>query len=323
MASINQYFPESPDDLGELSPGWSINSFATPHVIGESAGGTGSVNTQYSAREDSLFVISDNAQTSYSDGFYTKYYNGIVKSVSQAGNNISISQATQLDKYDADYNIPQLTNGGIAPVVDIASILVGDSGLNPYGLNVDGNAAPFPGHATSLCGHSNFYDAEHNRVIGESKTTTYNYYNPATGKDETINVEYLRNAIWADDYVQASNLYIYANGVTGDSFSPINSEANVEHIAYKFVFEEELDIDGIPTGNLIGHTWGFSGNPIYAGSDYGFQCNIVMSPSTSELIAGFDCPGSRNIMRAESFGWKNHLWAETATESALSMPSSK
>lgn len=285
MASISQSFEDS-GDVGDLQPGWSINLAATPHIIGEAAGGTGSVNSQVSARDDSLFVINDNVSTSYSSGFYDgNRIDGVVKSVSQTGNNVSISHSTQLDKYDADYNIPALTAGGIEPALDIASHLIGQSGI------LETYYHKLPGWGTSLCGHSNSFDADSNRVFGESKQTSYVYYNPSTGKYETINVEYLRNAVWADNYTHGDPFYIYphvyADGLIGDSFSPIYEEANVEHLAYTFMLKEQLDEFGDPTGNFVTHSWGFDGNPMDNDFDYGFGCSIVIAPDSSVTV-GFD-----------------------------------
>lgn len=286
--AINQSF-ENSGDVGDLQPGWSINIAATPHVIGELSSGGGSVNSQVAAREDSLFVINDNASTSYipsSDLYYPTTLTGTVKSVSQTGNNVSISHSTQLDIYDVDKNIPSLTAGGFEPALDIAQHLTGQAGILPYG------GTKLPGWGTSLCGHSAAFDADSNRVFGESRQTSYTYYNPSTAKYVTETVEYLKNNIWADNFTHGdpgySYPFIYADGVTGDSFSPIYEEANTEHLAYRFILEEEYDSFGFPTGNILGHSFGFSGNPIDNDFDYGFDCSIVVSPMTGELIVGFD-----------------------------------
>ena len=108
--------------IGELIPGWSVQEFATPVIIGNTAGGTGNVSMNAKALDDSLFVVNNNIVTT-EDTLGSIF--GVVKTVSQTGINVSVSHDTPLSIFDANFTIPALGAGGVYPAVDLCSQLTG------------------------------------------------------------------------------------------------------------------------------------------------------------------------------------------------------
>jgi len=160
-------------ELGPLAPGWSVQEYATPIVIGDTAGGTGNVSFNAAAREDSLFVVNNEVTTTEET---LGSISGVVKSVSQSGLNVSVTHNTKMSIFDATKDIPSLGAGGIYPAVDLCSQLSGRDNL----------LIPTEGYFYSLRGHSAGFNSSGEQVEISVKDGSYQVLNPDTTRVITL-----------------------------------------------------------------------------------------------------------------------------------------
>ena len=74
--------------IGDITPNWSVNEFATPVTIGYNSAGTGNVSFTAKAEDDSLLCINNNVT---SNPNLLGNISGVVQSVNQTGLNCNIS----------------------------------------------------------------------------------------------------------------------------------------------------------------------------------------------------------------------------------------
>lgn len=165
-------------ELGPLAPGWTVQEYATPVTIGNTAGGTGNVSFNAAAREDSLFVVNNNITTTEETlGSIT----GVIKSVSQNGLNVSISHDTSLALLDATTDIPALGAGSMYSALDLCSQISGrDKLLAPYGTT------PRDGYFYSMRGHSAGFDKDANPAEVIINDGSYQIFSTATSRNLTL-----------------------------------------------------------------------------------------------------------------------------------------
>jgi hypothetical protein len=165
-------------ELGPLASGWSVQEYATPVTIGNTAGGTGNVSFTAAARDDSLFIINNNITTTEQTlGSVT----GVVKSVSQSGLNVNVSHDTRLALLDATADIPALGAGGMYSALDLCSQISGrDKLLGKY------NNEPRDGYFYSMRGHSAGFDKDGNPVETIINDGSYNILSTATSRTLTL-----------------------------------------------------------------------------------------------------------------------------------------
>jgi hypothetical protein len=213
-------------ELGPIAPGWNVSEFATPVVIGETAGGTGSVSFNAAAREESLFVVNNNITTTEET---LGSIPGVVKSVSQTGLNVAITHDTPLSVFDAVRDIPALGAGGMYTVVDLCSQL----------SDRDKLLALSEGRFYSMRGHSAGFDELNNLVEPEFREGSFQNYDPTTG---TYFPSYFREQygpLWADTFSIIDG-EVWANHVYGDSFS-----YNVGVLNSRLAFKTKLNGDNV------------------------------------------------------------------------------
>ena len=208
-------------ELGEIQPGWSVNEYATPVTIGETAGGTGDVSFSTSSRPTSLLTVNNNITTIVEEfGAIT----GIVNNVSRTGLSTSVSHNTQLALFDSDYSIPALGAGGIYPAIDVCSQLSGRDKLLKYGT----------GSFFSLCGHSAGFDIDGNIVKSSVSRKAYQSYSDSIGFYTNYYQEE-SGPIWANGFT-VKNDTIYATSVLGDQFQTSTVERSCR-IAFKTLID--------------------------------------------------------------------------------------
>lgn len=254
-------------ELGQLAGGWSVQEFATPVTIGETAGGTGGVSFNASARPDSLFLVNNDVTTTEET---LGSISGVVKSVSQTGLNISVGHNTTLAIFDAVKNIPALGAGGIYPALDLCNQL---SGRQILIKDYDGTARI--GNFYSLGGHSAGFDPIGELVQAENTSGSYQRYSPTTGQFYT---EYFRQQygiIWASSFTVLDNR-IWATQVSGDAFS--NSVGiPTSRMAFKTLLNGQnlsWGFQGLPddsntgTGQVISFAFNYASNSFSIGGNY-------------------------------------------------------
>lgn len=209
--------------LGEILPGWNISEYATPHTLGEYAGGTGTVNFTAKANSDSLFVLNNNiitAESTIGDSM-----SGYINSVSQTGSAVSITHSNQLAIYDAERFIPPVLARDAVSAVDLCTQLAGKPSLTKAN-----------GTFYSLAGHDSGFS---NEVIKAGvnpvykpvlENPEYNYY-LNDGVDVTENYENFVTSYGGGFSFNATSGKMYANVARGDTFSV--SGNNRSTVAYK------------------------------------------------------------------------------------------
>lgn len=251
-------------EIGEIQPGWNVNEYATPVTIGDTAGGTGTVNITAAKKPTSKLIVNNSITTSHD---VLGDISGDVLTVNTTGPNVSLTHGAPLAKFDADANIPELYTGGVYPALDICSQLSGNNQL-VSGLN---------GWYGSLAGHGALFNASGGRVYGSAYYVKYRYYNPSTGKYETQRIAAATNSVGTAQHEYADNGVFYASYIEGDSFSPNQKVANTNYVAYRTY---------VP--GPYGHNWSFEGNPVDNNFDYGFYGYVHIDPSPGVLTVNFD-----------------------------------
>lgn len=206
--------------IGDLAPGWSVQEFATPLIIGDTTGGTGNVSMSGKANDETLFIVNNGITTTV-DGLGS--IAGVIKSVSQTGMNASVSHNTEMALFDADLKIPALGTGGVVPAIDLCSQLTGRDII----LQKD------TGYYYSLRGHSQGFDSNGAVAVGRIWDTyvTDNYgiktyYQGQTGSIFGSKFFTLNNDIWAS-YIR------------GDYYED-NTAITSSRIAYKLMLNNGI-----------------------------------------------------------------------------------
>ena len=191
--------------LGELKPGWSVSEFATPVNPVDSAGGTG--NVTYGGRDatESLMLIGDNAMFTEDK---LGSISGVMRSVSQSGLNVDISQDNKLARFDATMNIPPLLAGSVPCALDLADQLTGTVRLTqPKGI------------FWSLKGHVVGFDPAGNIVPFRQELTSYEYYNNSTVQLEKVEVAAVVDSVWGNSFGTVGS-EVFATNLIGDTIVP-------------------------------------------------------------------------------------------------------
>lgn len=250
-------------EIGEIQPGWSVEENATPIVIGESSKGVGSVSLSAGEKETSSLIINNLATTSQDD---LGSISGYIKNASVQGGRVSFSHTTILDKFNAEKNVPALVSGDAHSALDISSQLIGENRLRP----------DLPGWIGTLAGHDSLFDSSGNVVYGGSYYSDYKYYDPITGTFQEFRIES------ASDSVQTTAHYfmdgkMYARDVSGDSFQPDQSIANVNYVAYRTFLADST-----------ASQFYFSASPFEPDFDYGFYGYVVANADANTFRVQFD-----------------------------------
>lgn len=225
-------------EIGEITPGWSVQEYATPLTIGEYAGGTGQVSISAKAKAESAFIINNNATTSCDNFSNNSIVSGVINSVSLSGMNASFSHGNVLTKFDAEYSIPPLGAGGVEPAINLINQLSGNS----VGLRLGS------GYYYSLAGHSVGFDANGRQVVPFEWSGKYS--------DNFILKDYINQTgtIFADSWVSQDG-HVWAQNVVGDSFSEDYSKPSS-----RVYFKAKLNGDRIIWGATVGNPNGGNNN---------------------------------------------------------------
>lgn len=244
-------------ELGPLAPGWSVQEYATPVVIGNTAGGTGNVTFNAAARDDSLFVVNNNITTTEET---LGAISGVVKSVSQSGLNVSVTHNTQLAIFDATTDIPALGAGGVYSALDLCNQLSTRQIL--LGLP--------SGRFYSMGGHSAGFDGIGKLVEPIVSDGSYTAYDPGTGTYYPIYFREQYGSLWADTFDIVDN-EIYATHIYGDCLSN-NKGVRISRMAFK----SKLD------GGSV--SWGFQAGPNDSNLQTYKIINLTINEVTQKMV---------------------------------------
>lgn len=243
-------------ELGPLAPGWTVQEYATPVTIGETAGGTGNVSFTAAARDNSLFVINNNITTTEET---LGSVQGVVKSASQTGLNVSVNHNTPLSLFDASQNIPALGAGGMYSVIDLCSQLANRDKLLTLPV----------GRFYSLRGHSAGFDANNEIVATVNTDGSYTGYNTEFAVEYPVYFREQYGSVWADTFTVLGG-EVWATHVFGDCFTS-NKGIRTSRMAFK------AKLDG---GDL---TWGFAGLPNSSNLGTGHDVNLFVDYSAGSM----------------------------------------
>lgn len=253
-------------ELGPLAPGWTVQEFATPVTIGETAGGTGNVSFNAAAREDSLFVINNNITTTEET---LGSVEGVVKSVSQTGLNVSVNHNTPLSLFDASQNIPALGAGGMYSVIDLCSQLANRDKLLTLPV----------GHFYSLRGHSAGFDSNNNIVATVNTDGSYTTIDTESAQPYPVYFREQYGSVWADTFAVFDG-EVWATHIFGDCFTS-NKGIRTSRMAFK----TKLDGEDL--------TWGFEGLPHE--DDRGHSVNLFVDYSAGTMTLSGEYDDSSTI----------------------------
>lgn len=203
-------------ELGPIVPGWNVQEYATPITIGETSGGTGSVSFNAGARDTSLFIVNNNISTIEES---LGSVDGVVKSVSQTGLNVSVTHDTLLSLFDANFDVPAVGASGIVPVVDLASQLSGRDKLLAF---ADGNFYSMRGHSAGFLSNG--------KQVSTS-ITNGSYLQVGTSRTYPVYYREQYGSLWANSFTTFDN-EIWATRIYGDCFSD-NRALNTSFVAFK------------------------------------------------------------------------------------------
>lgn len=258
--------------IGDVTPGWSVQEFATPVNPAESAGGTGTVSFSTSAREDSLLLVSGDSVASNGLGSIS----GKITSVSESGLGASFTQDTKLSRFDVDRVIPAIQAASVPAALDLVDQLTGTVRLNQD-----------TGSFFSMAGHCSGFDANGDLVDFMQQSVPYQYYDPATTTFKKSTAQFYQNAVWASEFsVLGGNQY--ARDPKGDSFQIIDKYTNYlwntsknsytkNRVAMKlllnganavFTFSGGPDDSNIGTGQTVTVTVDYSASSLIVEADY-------------------------------------------------------
>lgn len=266
-------------EIGEITPEWSVQEYATPLTIGEYAGGTGQVSISAKSKPESAFIINNEITTSCNNFANNSIVSGIIKNVSIAGLSASFSHGNVLTKFDAEYSIPPLGAGGVEPAINLLTQLSG-SGV---GLKLDS------GYYYSLAGHSVGFDANGRKAVQEEWSGKYS--------DNFVLKNYTNQSgiIFADSWVSQDG-HIWAQNIVGDSFSEDYSKPSS-----RVYFKAKLNGDRIIWGANIGSIYDLDNEGAqsigveidYASATFSASAVVIIGGAedyfyNSESLAGID-----------------------------------
>jgi hypothetical protein len=198
--------------IGDITPNWTVNEFATPVAIGSLGAGTGSVSLNAKANDDSLLCINNNVVSTV-NGFGT--VNGVVQSVNETGINVSLTHGTLLDKFNLDLNVPPLLGGDVVSAIDYfeQAVLGNARTTKTNTTGVENQFFTMGGH-----GYSFIADGDGKAVFqqptGVSKSISY----LDTGSVITTYPYYdVRNQLSCANFVRFDG-HVYGNNVDGNMF---------------------------------------------------------------------------------------------------------
>ena len=253
-------------ELGDIQPGWSVQEYATPVTIGNTAGGTGGVTFNAAAREESLFVVNNNITTTETD---LGSISGVVKTVSQTGLNVSVTHNTPLSIFDATKDIPALGVGSIYSALDLCNQLSTRQVL----------LTQPEGHFYSLGGHSAGFDSDGFLVESDVTSGSFKEYSQSIGGYFTSYYRQQYGTIWADSFDLVNNK-IVATHIAGDCFAN-NSGIRTSRLAFKTLLNSE-NVD-----------WAFSALPNNSNANSGQEIffNINYAANTFSIYGKFRTAG--------------------------------
>lgn len=195
--------------IGEVTPGWSVQEYATPIISGARAGGAGGVSFSAKRDDESGFIINNTLDFTHSE---LGTVSGTVKSVNLVGPVASISQTTDLAVFDAEYELPGLVTGGVHQTVDLISQIVKRDVRLKSGLS---------GGFWSLAGHNAGFNSLGEMVDYKEYKVDYSWIGSPSNTVYKSSVTTCKDALWVESqrhrYVGYWNDSIYASFVRGDT----------------------------------------------------------------------------------------------------------
>ena len=254
-------------ELGPLAPGWTVQEYATPVTIGETAGGTGNVSFTAAARDNSLFVVNNNITTTEET---LGSISGVVKSVSQTGLSVNVNHNTALSIFDATQDIPALGLGGMYSALDLCSQLSGrDILVKP--ITISGVPTERDGHFYSMRGHSAGFNKLGDAVVPQIYDGSWESYDNGTGIYFPTYYRQQFGSLWADTFVSQYG-DVWATHTFGDCFST-SASARTSRLAFKTKLESTESVN-----------FGFEALPDDSNLQTGHNLSVSLSRVTGKLI---------------------------------------
>lgn len=214
-------------EFGEITPGWTVNEYATPTTVGDYAGGTGGVSFTAKAERDTAFIVGDNITTTIDDFDTPQSLTGVVNSLSLNGMTANISHGNALSKYDAQFDIPALDAAGPTQALELLNQVSG----------VDKLCLHDTGYLYTLRGHSAGFNAA--GQMAQSAYVARQYWGSYWVTEGMTEVVKYRRLVKLSQTgkISASNFFtsgenFYSKNISGDEFDT-QGEKNSSRIYFK------------------------------------------------------------------------------------------
>lgn len=192
--------------IGEITPGWSAQEYATPAEIGGRAGGSGGISFSAKKNDDSAFVLNNDSTFTHDE---LGFIRGTIKSVNASGLVASLTQSSDMSDIDGDYEIPGLVCSGAHQSIDLINqVTKKDIRLKP-GLT---------GSFWSLAGHNGGFNSSGEILEHKENIVNYKWIGSPSNTNYKKNVITCTDAVWttADSYSYHFGK-LYTSSVRGDT----------------------------------------------------------------------------------------------------------
>lgn len=247
--------------IGEITPGWSVQEYATPVIPGSRAGGAGGVSLSGKRNTDSAFIVNNDSTFTHSA---LGNISGVIKTVNLAGEVASITQSSDLFIFDGEEEIPGLVSGGVHQTVDLLHQITKKDIRLKSGLT---------GGFWSLAGHNAGFDSSGNRLAYKEYQVAYSWIGSPSNTNYKKNIMTCRDALWVeygDHYYRFGKLF--ADYVRGDTIV-----SNVNKPNYFVAFKSFID-------SSSGYCeWAVEGGPFDSVTNTDRDISVKINRSTNQV----------------------------------------
>lgn len=212
-------------DVGDITPGWAVQEYATPVIPNGRAGGSGGLSFSAKRKPDSAFAINNNSTFTHDE---LGSISGVIKSVNLSGEVASLNQTSDLFIFDGEEEIPGLVSGGVHQTVDLIHQITKKDIRLKSGLN---------GGFWSLAGHNAGFDSSGKLLTFKEYQTGYSWVGSPNNTNYKKKIMTCSNALWVTTQAHKYRFgKLFANYVRGDTIV-----SNVNKPNYFVAFKTYID----------------------------------------------------------------------------------
>ena len=229
--------------IGNITPGWNVQEYATPVVAGNRAGGIGGLSFSAKKNDDSAFIINNNSTFTHDE---LGSISGVIKTANISGEVVSVTQSSDLFIFDKEKEIPGLVSGGVHQTVDLLHQIAKKDIRLKSGLS---------GGFWSLAGHNAGFNSSGEMLDYKEYQVKYSWIGSPSNTNYSQYIMTCKNALWVEygDHLYRFNK-LFARYVRGDTIVSDISNPNY-FVAFKsFITSSsgycEWAVDGGPSDSV-------------------------------------------------------------------------